>query len=318
MGKIVDNAGARGRPPKSTRPRQGGPGQIVGNSNNRTEAGRTKATPYYQEVYRADRDATDAGYFGANGGRGMSGGYGGYGTGGGGGYGGGYGGGGRRGGGGGGSSSAAYQSQINSLTALLNSGKLRSPAQQFVPDDTMRGQLEAAYGADSARQGQAYDQLDQYLGGLSNAYADAPAAQRAQIDPTQLQALIQSQGGSGQGLGAEAQFLAQQNEASAGAQDRYQQAMSAMQAGWNQSAQSEARQGRTYAGEELSAQRRGVASQIDAADMARRRQIEDRNYQQSLADRQSVLQLISQISQLSAGAGVNTPTFDLEALLGGR
>lgn len=223
---------------------------------------------------------------------------------------------GRGGGGGGGVDNTGAQSQIDLLMKLMNSGAMTSPTRSFTPDTAMRSQLDGAYSADSARQGQAFDQLDQYAASLGNAYDAQPQAQAARVNPDDLAALLGSQGGSDAGLRAEAQYLQGQNEQSAGAQNRYTEALRATQAGWNQSVGSEAKMSRNFAGEELGAQRRGMEAQIAASDQSRQRQIEDQNFQQQLADRQAMMQLIAQISQLSAGANLKSPDMDIEKLLG--
>jgi len=200
---------------------------------------------------------------------------------------------------------------------LLPAGQLSSRKQACERVQSVSANASSAVLADKKAAGQSFDDLDSYLGLLGNAYDNGPIARGASVDSSALSNLIQSQGGGDAGLQAQAQFLQSQNDAGAAATNRYAAAMSAGQDAWNQSAQSEGKQSRQFVDNELSAQLLGMNSALDKTEAARKRQIEDKNFASGAADRQAMMQLIAQIGQIAAGAGINSPDIDIEALLGG-
>lgn len=120
--------------------------------------------------------------------------------------------------------------------------------------DALAAKLPGAVSADRAAAANAYGQLDQYLAGLSNPYANAQMPSATQVDPTALANLLQSQGADSAGLRAQAQYLQAQNAQSQQAAARQAQLLAAAQDAWNQSARTGGKQAAAQADAELAAQ----------------------------------------------------------------
>lgn len=136
------------------------------------------------------------------------------------------------------------------------------------PYDALMAAMQKGYGADQANQTSAFNALDQHLSQLSDPYAHIQPAQAAQVDPSQLSALLQSQGGNDAGLRAQAQYLQATNQSSASAQDRLAQLLSGNQQAWNQSTQSAGQLARTGASADLTAQFNALKAKLDAQKLA--------------------------------------------------
>lgn len=136
------------------------------------------------------------------------------------------------------------------------------------PYDKLMAAMQSGLVTDQASAKGAYDTLDQHLAQLSDPYAHIQPAAAAQVDPSQLAALLQSQGGDSAGLRAQAQFLQAQNGSSAAASDRLAQMLSANQQGWNQSTQAIGQQSRADASTDLMAQFNAMKAALDAKKLA--------------------------------------------------
>lgn len=130
--------------------------------------------------------------------------------------------------------------------------------------DALMAKLTQAGDKDRAAAKAAYGAYDQYAAGLSNPWEKIGPAQQAQVDPSVLANLIQSQGGGDAGLRAQAQFLQGQNAATAGASDRLAQQMAANQAAWNQSARGQGQLAAAGADSEFAAQLLQLQAMIEA------------------------------------------------------
>jgi hypothetical protein len=129
--------------------------------------------------------------------------------------------------------------------------------------DALLAKLKDAGAADGAAMRNAYANYDTYAAGLSNPWKDIAPAQQAQVDPSVLANLIQSQGGGDAGLRAQAQFLQGQNAATAGASDRLAQQRAANQTAWNQSARGQGKLAQGQAEADLAAQLQQLQAMIE-------------------------------------------------------
>lgn len=222
------------------------------------------------------------------------------------------------GGGGGMSAAASAQKQIDTLMQLMP--HLKSPERTFEPNRRMRMTISNAADRDENKANATMDSLDEYIAGLGNAYAAAPRAEAADVSgQVDLQGLLNSQGASGGAgqLAAEQAYLQSQAGNGAAAINRYQDSLRGMVDEENASRGVEAKHARSEALEDIGALRTGLDAQRVAADDRRRMQIEDQNFQQRLADRQAMMQLFAQLSQLAAQGGKMPAGMDIGTLLGG-
>lgn len=181
-----------------------------------------------------------------------------------------------RGGGGGGGGAATPAGPFDSSPYNFDPSPYKFDGAPF---DALQASLQSGVSADQASANTAYDQLDQHLANLQNPYAHIQPAQAAQVDPTQLSALIQSQGGGDAGLRAQAQFLQAQNGSQAAASDRLAQMLSANQQAYNQGTQSAAQQGRVGAQGDLMAQYNAMKARLDAQKLSAQQQMDRQRLQ---------------------------------------
>jgi hypothetical protein len=203
--------------------------------------------------------------------------------------------GGRRGGGGGGGGGGDDGSAagLRTIAGLLQMAQLIK-AQDFSP---LTQQVDTAYNADRGTVASSFDALDAYLNANQrNAYAEAPRAQFAQVDPG-VSALAADQGANPNSVAAEGALTNARGQQGADAFNRVLQVLAAAQGAAQQSRGAESQQGRAAAMSGLSGSENAMRAAIAQRQLAAEEQA-----------RKEKLQLLAQIIPIVAQFGFNMPT----------
>lgn len=212
------------------------------------------------------------------------------------------GGGGGRGRGGGGAGVEVVGRTAEEIAGMQSAGLqqlLQSRMFQARGIDGELAQIGSAVSADQAASSGAYDQLDQFLGGMGNAFQGMELTQTPQVSPELLSLIAMSGGDSRayQGSAQMANTLASQGDA---ASSRLAQQMAAVSSESNASRRAESQMARTFGGQQIGAQRTGMEA------ILRRRQADEQR-EMDQQRMQVVLQLIQAMGQ--SGQSVDISQF---------